>query len=252
MLVVLPPSETKVSGGTEGTALDIQALGFPRQNPVRESLIATTIALSADLDTAKKALKLGVNGDGEVLRNQQLRSSPLLPALERYTGVLYDALGYSELSPTERDWVNHHVGVFSALFGLLAATDPIPAYRLSFDSALPSGKPAKHWKPVVEDVWADAPGYVLDLRSEGYRALAPVPENRGVFLSLVKPGPDGSRVALGHANKAVKGELVRRLAQTAAQIESLDDFVRWGQSEGYDCDATSLKDGRVDLVMTGR
>ena len=252
MLVVLPPSETKVSGGVPGTSLDLAELSFPSMTAVRENLIAELIELSSDVDRAKRALKLGVKGDGEVARNQELRSSPVLPALERYTGVLYDALGYPDLPAAQQAFVNTRVGVFSALWGLVMATDPIPAYRLSFDSPLASGKPGKHWSAVADDLWAEAPGFILDLRSEGYRSLAPVPEQRGVFLTLVTPGPRGSRKALGHANKAVKGELVKQLAVTGAHLESLDDFVQWGASEGYDCDAASAKDGRVDLVISGR
>lgn len=252
MLVVLPPSETKVSGGKPGTSLDLAGLSYPGLSSVREALIAELIELSADVDKAKHALKLGVKGDAEVARNQELRSSPVLPALERYTGVLYDALGYADLSAAQQAFVNTRVGVFSALWGLVMATDPIPAYRLSFDSRLASGKPGNHWSAVAHDLWAEAPGFILDLRSEGYRSLAPVPKQRGVFLTLVKPGPRGSRKALGHANKAVKGELVRKLAVTGAHIESLDDFVQWGACEGYDCDAASAKDGRVDLVVSGR
>jgi len=252
MFIVLPPSETKVSGGEQGTRLDLEALSFPHQNSVRESLLQALTELSANAELAKAALKLGVQGAGEIVRNRELRTSPVLPALERYTGVLYDALGYAELPPPQREWVDQRVGVFSALFGLIRATDPIPAYRLSFDSRLPSGKPGKHWAAVLDDVWAQAPGFILDLRSEGYRSLAPVPEDRGVFVTLVKPGPRGARPALGHANKAVKGELVRSLAATDAQVESLEDFVAWGSLNGYECDASSYDRGRVDLVISGK
>jgi len=252
MFIVLPPSETKVSGGEPGTCLELAALSFPHQNAVRESLIQDLIELSADVELAKAALKLGVKGAGEIVRNSELRTSPVLPALERYTGVLYDALGYSELPRSQREWVDQSVGVFSALFGLIRSIDPIPAYRLSFDSRLPSGKPGKHWGAVGDNVWAQAPGFTLDLRSEGYRSLAPVPEGRGVFVALVKPGPRGARPALGHTNKAVKGELVKRLAATDAQVESLEDFVAWGSLNGYECDASSYDQGRVDLVISDR
>jgi cytoplasmic iron level regulating protein YaaA (DUF328/UPF0246 family) len=251
MLVILPPSETKVSGGREGTKLDLVGLSYPSQRAFRQTLLSELRKLSAEPEQAKKALKLGPKGESDIERNQVVASSPVVPALERYTGVLYDALGYSTLESSKRAWVDRHVGVFSALFGLIRAADLIPAYRLSFDSSLASGTPGKSWALARESLWAEVPGFVLDLRSEGYRALSPVPAGRGVFVALVRPGPLGSRKALGHTNKATKGALVKRLADTGAVLETVAELVAWGAKEGYEFDPASHHEGRIDLVISG-
>jgi len=251
VLVVLPPSETKVSGGQDGTCLEWGALSFPAQNPTREALAAQLVELSADLDEARRALKLGPKGDPEVLRNRELMSSPTLPALSRYTGVLYDALDVATLPAASRQWAIEHVVVFSALFGAIRASDPIPAYRLSWDSALPAGKPAAQWASVAGSLWDEVPGFILDLRSEGYRSISPLPENRGVWVNFVRPGSRGSRKPLGHANKATKGRLTRALALVTAEVSSVAELVAWGTHAGFSIDATSHRDGQVDLVVSG-
>lgn len=102
MLVILPPSETKVSGGREGTKLDVVGLSYPSQTAFRQRLLSELRKLSAEPEHAKKALKLGPKGESEIERNQVVASSPVVPALERYTGVLYDALGYSTLESSKR------------------------------------------------------------------------------------------------------------------------------------------------------
>ena len=251
MLVLLPPSETKTAGGEPGTSLDIGQLSFPVQNAVRSTLLQQVVELSGDEAAALTALKLGPKGAPEVQRNRDVLSSPVLPALERYTGVLFDALDLSSLPPSARSWVMDTVVVFSALLGVIRASDPIPAYRLSFDSKLSGGPLASQWAVVGNAVWDEVPGFVLDLRSEGYRKLAPVPADRGVFGALVKEGPLGSRPALGHANKSVKGTLVRALAESGAVFQSVQDVVSWGVAHGYRFDPESLRDGVMDLVISG-
>jgi uncharacterized protein len=251
MLVLLPPSETKTVGGEPGTSLDIGQLSFPVQNAVRRALLQQVVALSRDEAAALTALKLGPKGASEVQRNRDVLSSPLIPALERYTGVLFDALDLSSLLPRAHSWVMDTVAVFSALLGVIRASDPIPAYRLSFDSKLSGGPLASQWAVVANTLWEDVPGFVLDLRSEGYRKLAPVPADRGVFVALVTEGSLGSRPALGHANKSVKGRLVRALAESGAQLESVQDVVSWGAAHGYHFDADSKREGVMDLVISG-
>jgi cytoplasmic iron level regulating protein YaaA (DUF328/UPF0246 family) len=251
MLVVLPPSETKVAGGDSSQRLDFADLGFPSQNLLRASLVDQVVSLARDPEMAMSVLKLGPQGAPEIARNYELRRSGVLPAISRYTGVLYDALGYHTLEPEAQSHAHEYVGIFSALFGLIRATDPIPAYRLSFDSSLPQGKPGKQWAEISRALWSEVPGFVLDLRSEGYRALAPVPDGKGVFVQLVKPGPLGARKALGHANKSVKGAVVRDLIRSRAVLGSVPDLVAWGKTAGYFFDEGSGSGQRIDLVISG-
>jgi uncharacterized protein len=249
MLVILPPSETKVSGGLEGSCLEIDRLSFPELTAVRHELISELTELAHDEAASLLALKLGPKGGADVVRNREIRSSPVMPALSRYTGVLYDALDVDSLDARALARAHQSIAVFSALFGLIRAEDLIPAYRLSADSALPGGKPATRWSPAGSALWENVGSFVLDLRSGSYRALAPLPGHRGVFVSLVKPGPLGNRPAVGHHNKGVKGRLVRELMVSGAVVSGVDDLVAWGATHGYNFDAASHAAGEIDLVV---
>ena len=72
-----------------------------------------------------------------------------MPAIALYTGVLYDAFDAASLSAAEAERAHEVVAVHSALFGLVAAGDPIPAYRLSFDSRLPGTTLKRAWAAPV-------------------------------------------------------------------------------------------------------
>jgi uncharacterized protein len=215
VLVLLPPSETKAAGG-DGPPLDLATLTAPELIPVRTELVEDLVKLADDLPAARAALGLSPKQDDEVARNAALWTSPTLPALHRYTGVLYDALDVASMTRAQRARAGRRLAVGSALFGVVRADDRIPAYRLSAASALP-GRPTLRalWKPALSPVLAAHDELVVDLRSGSYAALAPVPG--AVTVDVVSERPDGSRSVVSHFNKAHKGRVARLLALTTAE-----------------------------------
>jgi len=234
MLILLPPSETKRAGGRAGS-LDIDRFAYPGLAPQREAVVDALVALSADEDAAARVLKLGATQRGEIAVNAALREAPTMPAIDRYTGVLFDALGAASLPAVSRRWLGAHVRVHSAPFGPVGALDPIPAYRLGASASLPG-------LPSLKRLWADAvsaalaqeqPRFVLDLRSEAYVALGPVPASvASAYVRVVSEGEGGAVRALNHFNKHAKGALVRRLAQDRPRIGSRAGFMRWADAAG--------------------
>lgn len=242
MLILLPPSETKRDGGA-GDPLALAELGFPELTSARRSVLRAVAALSRNRDSSIRALKLGPKQAGEVERNRAISTSATMPALERYTGVLYDALDVSDLTAEQRLFAHETVAVHSALLGLVAAGDAIPAYRLSFDSrlSLEKGAPSlrKRWAPAVSGVLAKRDGLILDLRSEGYSALGPLPDRENVhYLRVLARDPSGQVRALNHFNKQAKGLFTRALVRAEIEFGSTDELLGWALSEGYDLSVT--------------
>jgi uncharacterized protein len=215
VLVLLPPSETKAPGG-DGAPLDLAGLSSPELTPVRTELAEALLKLADDVPASRAALGLSAKQDEEIARNAALFTSPTRPALERYTGVLYDALDVRSLTRAQRSRADRRLAVGSALFGLVRGTDAIPAYRLSAGSSLP-GLPTLRglWRPALGPVLAAAGELVVDLRSGSYAALAPVPG--AVTVDVLSERPDGTRAVVSHFNKAHKGRVARLLATTTAE-----------------------------------
>ncbi|MBB2992726.1 hypothetical protein FHR72_004230 [Mycolicibacterium iranicum] len=217
MIVLLPPSETKRPGG-DGPPLALDILSSPALTATRAELVDDLVRLAADRPASRKALGISASQDGEIDRNAALRAAPTLPAIHRYTGVLYDALDVGSLKGAAVARAAARLAVVSALFGLVRADDQIPAYRLSAGSKLP-GRPtlAARWKPSLEPVLAELAGreLVVDLRSGSYAALGKVPG--AVTVDVTAEHPDGRRSTVSHFNKAHKGRLARALASTRAE-----------------------------------
>ena len=209
MLIVLPPSETKAPGGTDAA----MQLSFPSLDPVRTVLLDALTA--TDVDTMMRELKIPASKRAEAEENLALRSAPVMPAIQRYTGVLYDALDAASLSSDALS----RLAVGSALFGVVRAGDLIPRYRVSGGPKL-GGKTMKAWwGSAVTEVLAEE-GFVVDMRSGAYQQLGPVP---GALTVRVEQADTGKVVS--HFNKQYKGELARALApHDAACAEDVADI----------------------------
>lgn len=223
MKILLPPSETKRPGGT-GPALDLDALALPSLRTHREQLVAALVGLSSDADAARRVLKLSERQLGDIEVNRALRDAPTMAAVDRYTGVLFDALDAASLDSTARRWLGEHVLIHSAPFGPIGALDAIPGYRLAAGTSLPGIPPLRrHWAQQTSVALSDAVA-VLDLRSEAYVALGPVPPD--VPSAYVRVVTDAGR-ALNHFNKKSKGALVRTLAQHRPRARTIDGLLVW-------------------------
>ncbi|MFV8315871.1 peroxide stress protein YaaA [Mycobacterium sp. 23] len=217
MIVLLPPSETKRAGG-DGPPLQLGDLNFPELNPLRSELVGELVDLAADPAASMSALGVSAKQVAEIERNAALQVAPTLPAIRRYTGVLYDALDIDSLRGAEARRASARLFVASALFGLLRADDQVPAYRLSATSKLPARPTlAARWRPVLEPLLAELAvnHLIVDLRSGSYVGLGGVPGAVGV--NVLAEYPDGRRSVVTHFNKAHKGRLARALAVTRAE-----------------------------------
>ncbi|MGP5146020.1 peroxide stress protein YaaA [Corynebacterium variabile] len=234
MLILLPPSESKADGGT-GPALDLDTLSFPTLTPVRSEILDDLSSL--DEDAALQVLGISEALRGEAVANRELRTAATMPALERYTGVLYDALDAASLTDKDAD-ARSRLAVGSALFGVVRADDLIPHYRLSSGTKLPvqdAGRGTgsavltavptlkKRWGRLITEALQCTPdgsgdGVIVDLRSGGYQGLGKVPAAVTVRVESVRP--DGSRKVVSHFNKHYKGVLARVLATAGADADA--------------------------------
>lgn len=230
MKILLPPSETKHEGG-DGSPLDLDSLVLPSLNERRSAVLEALIDLAADEEAARRVLKLSERQRGDIAHNRALRSSPTMPAIDRYTGVLFDALDARSLSAASRRWLGEHVWIHSAPLGPVGALDALPTYRLAAGTSLP-GLPAlrRHWAEATSAAIAEAdPSFVLDLRSEAYVALGPVP---GAVSSAYVRVVTAHGRALNHFNKKSKGLLVRAIAEDRPRVSSLRGLRAWAQKRG--------------------
>lgn len=245
MLILLPPSETKTPGGTHGP-LDLASLSFPELTPVRESLLRDLARLTPE--EALPILGISEKLRPEAVANTQLLTAPTMPAVYRYSGVLYDALSATTLSGPAID----RLAIGSALFGVIRARDPIPHYRLSGGTKLPTvdgqtpTMKARWGKSITEALHA-VDELIIDLRSGTYQQLGRIPGAVTVRVESVME--DGSRKVVSHFNKFYKGQLARVLASAPQDATTATEVATIAREAGMTVEeGTSARETLILVV----
>ena len=254
MLILLPPSEGKTVP-RRGHPLDPAALSFPALTAARAQVLDALVDLTARAD-APTVLGLGATQSDLVAVDARLRTSPTARAERIYTGVLYDALGLTTLSPAARRRAASRIAIVSSLFGLLRPSDRIPPYRLSGDTTLPGvGPVAGVWRAALAPAVRDAlgTGMLVDLRSTTYAAFWRPPTDLAPRVATLRVLHEvaGRRQVVSHFNKATKGRLVRALledgrdARTPVALADLLRDLGWKVEQ----DAQTRAGTRLDVVV---
>jgi hypothetical protein len=235
VIILLPPSEGKSTAGT-GAPVRPDELSFPKLAPARRQVVRALTALArGPRGVALETLRLTEHQADELALDRALRTAPTLPAADRYTGVLYEAL---DLPGLRRDQPGVYAAAagsvltFSGLWGVVGPDDAIPAYRCSMAVSLPGVGPlATFWRGPLGRALPALVGdrLVLDMRSTPYAAAwrpAPAAAERVVTLRVLHERMVGGvprRTVVSHFNKATKGRLARALLTRLAERQVPDD-----------------------------
>jgi len=220
--ILLPPSEAKLPGGR---GRPIGARPGPLEQPRQQVLQALT-ELQADPGKAAEALQLPPSvAEAAIGLNRAVATGPTMPAIRRYAGIVYTGLDPAGLSAKARQLANRELLIFSGLFGVLRATDPVPAYRVPAAAVLPGlGTLATFWRKQLAGPLADLLGHrgpIIDLRSTDYAAMwQPTPGSaaarRLLTVRVVSRRPGGEYGVISYQSKLAKGRLAAALLERAA------------------------------------
>jgi cytoplasmic iron level regulating protein YaaA (DUF328/UPF0246 family) len=252
-LILLPPSEGKALGGTDAPwSAGAMAIDLDDQ---RRRVIAALATAMRGGEPARAKL-LGVTGStlaAATTADRRVTRSPTLPAIERYTGVLYDALDHGSLTAAQRMRLEASVVIVSGLWGAVMPADPVPAYRLKMSAVLPKlGKLASLWRePLTEALTGLARGRAIWNLLPKEHDAAWAPDREQFVVRFLDRRADGSLAVVSHDNKSLKGALVRFLL--AHRSARPGDLAGWKHPAGYRYSArASARDGATTVVAMVR
>ena len=265
-LILLPPSEGKSSGG-DGEPWSPGRSAFPELDERRETAATALRRAMRSAEPARRKL-LGVKGEAlaaATAANRAVSTSPTMPAIERFAGVLYDALDAASLPVRDRRRLGRQVVIFSGVWGASAPGDPLPDHKLKMSAALPRlGKLSTWWRrpltdalgPLVERrvVWNllpiehDAAWDPPEAGSAEPGAPARVLSVRFLDETTGRRGADRTFTTVNHWNKLLKGALVRHVLATGA--DEPDALAAFAHPEGYAYDPSLTEEAKGRTIVS--
>ena len=207
--ILIPPSEGKLSGGKYeklSTISDITKILINGINSYKDDL-------SKLYGVTGKALEKAIR------TNKNILSSMTLPAIERYSGVVYKAIDYNSIE--NKNLFDERVLILSALFGLLSPKEKIPDYKLKINKL----DTTKLWKDELKGKLDDF--FVIDLLPKTHRKVISYKDGIAVDFFITK---NNIKKPSGHNGKYIKGRFVRWLIEN--DIRSPDEFHKFSE-DGY-------------------
>lgn len=219
MKILFSPSETKIDGG-EGDFLNKNSFIFPELYSKRLEILNS---YNDFLKTASKEQleKLFGTKKEDILNKyrQDIFSQNTKKAIERYTGVAYDYLNYSNLNENEKKYIDENTLIFSNLFGVLKASDEIPDYKLKQGESFLGLKLEKFYNENFSlklDEFFESED-ILDLRAGFYEKFYTI-KKPYYTMKFIKDGK-----VVSHFAKAYRGIILRLVAQN--NIKSIDELM---------------------------
>lgn len=211
VVILIPPSESKIPSGA----------GKPLGKLDKDAQVIYKRLMAYSGDAAQL---YGVKGKAlEAARqaNADLLTSPTIPAILRYNGVVFEGIDHPSLSAKAGRFFDAHVRIVSALFGLVSPDQPIPDHKLKIEKL----NAAAYWKPLLT---AQVSGcYVIDLLPQAYQKA--VSYEHGIRVDFII-SKKGKNMPAGHQGKLIKGRFIRWLCENA--VTDPQDFTGF-QEDGF-------------------
>jgi hypothetical protein len=246
VLLLLPPSEAKTPGG-DGPSLASLGGSPASDDPLYAPRVRVLRAVAAlcrrTPRKARVALKLPPgSAAADIAANIGALEAATMPALDRFSGVLFAALDVPSMTVEQRVRAARSTLVLSGAFGALTGDEPVPLHRVPASASLPRiGGLATYWRKVLAVSLApriDAEELVVDLRSSDYAAMWQPDASRAGRVVAVRVLEDrGGRLQpVSWSSKHGKGLLARELLRTDSgqrRVRTVDDVAAAAGRIGY-------------------
>lgn len=175
-------------------------------------------------------MKTYYNVSEKVARNayEMLHTHQTGCAIELFEGLVFKNLDYATLGSNEKAYVNDHVYIASALYGVVTPLHHIMPYRLDLDSSLKVEDQTllQYWRKSVTGALMKHPtDVIVDLASEEYSQMVDwdtIKKHKTVMKIDFKEERNGKLTSVSTYSKMARGQFIRQAALSNAQ--SVEDI----------------------------
>ena len=212
IIFLLPPSEWKNKWEVSETREE-EKLSFDFLKP-------KNIAASA---TEKDLKCIGKRFEEWIVLNKKCidwKSGDYMKAIERYSGVMYNAIWYNSLSEKWRQFFDQTFLILSGMYGLVCPQDIIGNYKLPIETKWLLNF---WWDAITKQIQDVKPDYIVNLLPLSYQKMIDfnVLSSQIVHVNFYTE-KDGELKKMTHWVKKVKWEWIKKICE--AEIDDYKKF----------------------------
>ena len=227
ILFLLPPSEWKTANGIVWE----EVLSFDFEKP---SEIATNVT-EKDLKCTGKRFEEGISLNKQLCSSLPLEQSgeiQTMEAINRYSGVMYNAIDYAGMNDEWKQYFEENYLIFSGMYGIVKPLDMIGNYKLPIET---KGL-VKYWKEsITQSLNESGADYIVNLLPLSYMKMIDfktlLPKVVNINFQVEKAG---KIVKMAHGVKKIKGEWIKNICETLWTDNSDIFTLLWGKQVIHD------------------
>ncbi|GAU78186.1 YaaA family protein [Fusibacter sp. 3D3] len=98
-----------------------------------------------------------------------------LPAIHSYTGLVFKQLELQNYNKADFNYIDQHLIILSALYGMTSPFDPIKPYRLDFQMKIKNLNLYTHWHDYIQALFKENE-IIIDLASNEFSKMVTLPK----------------------------------------------------------------------------
>jgi cytoplasmic iron level regulating protein YaaA (DUF328/UPF0246 family) len=149
------------------------------------------------------------------------------PAIQVYTGVLYAALAWDQLTAAQRKKGAKSIAIISAKYGVVRPLDPIEPYKEKIKNKKMAAQVAQALDGVESEL-------IIDCRSSTYQTVWQSPVAITVEIKVFTK-IDGAKKVITHMSKKTRGQVTHHILKSA-KIPSNPNELESIVSQKFECE----------------
>ena len=148
-------------------------------------------------------------------------------AIDLYEGVVFEQLDIYE--GLEKDYLNQHLCILSAMYGVLEPESPVYPYRLDMNAKIPELNLYDFWEEIVADYFKEEQ-LIINLASKEFSDMLKSQKEKLITIEFYEMDKNNKLRILSYNAKKMRGKMLNFLIKN--QILELGDIKKFDE-DGY-------------------
>ncbi|MCF7926571.1 MAG: YaaA family protein [Candidatus Izimaplasma sp.] len=215
MKIILSPSKKQ--------KFDFDSSNNVQIHPSRKTEVLFTFFKTLSKKSLKDILKIKNKLLDNVYKLYQSKRSPskMILAIACYQGVAFKPIDETHYSKTQRDYMNKHLVILSAMYGPLKPDSPIWPYRLDMTIKPKGINLYEYWQPEIDEFFQEE-DYIINLASNEFSKMLKHFKGDLINIHFKEEQKDHTLKTSSYHAKKARGMMVNELI--LKQVNSLKEL----------------------------